>query len=104
MRTFVCSEIAEDLVLLEKTMGMIDTIEQSSSPTSIIFPWLPTFAGASRTIAGARLYFILEKIIAQRKKSGTRRDDPLQELIDRGENMRMTVAVSLHSLSLTIIT
>ena len=58
-----------------------------------MFPWFPSPAVIKRTIAGGKLYMILNKIVASRKKLGKSRDDPLQYLIDEGDTMPKIVEV-----------
>lgn len=93
MRTVACNDIADDPILLEKTLSLFEQVEASSTPTTILFPWLPTPAMVKRTIAGGRLYMILSGIVEKRKKEGTRGDDPLQVLIDEGDDMGKIVEV-----------
>ena len=95
MRMVGCDEIANDPALLKKTLHLFETIQRSSTPTTIIFPWFPSPALIKRTIAGGRLYMILKKIVDERKKSGRREDDPLQYLIDNGDDMNEIIGVRI---------
>jgi hypothetical protein len=98
IRMVGCDDIAEDPELLEKTLGLYETIEKSATPTAIIFPWFPSPAIVKRTVAGGRLYMILKRIVEERKRTGRRRDDPLQYLIDQGDSMAKIIQVRLLSL------
>ena len=93
MRMVGCAEIASDSVMLKKTMGLLETIEQSSTPTSIIFPWMPTPAFFKRTVAGARLYRIVKRLMNDRKNTGRREDDALQHLMDMGDDIKFVIQV-----------
>jgi len=93
MRTVACEDIVNDPVLLEKTLGLFKTVEESATPASIMFPWLPTPAIIKRTIAAGRLYMIFNRIVGERKKKGERREDPLQFLIDQGDDMKQIIGV-----------
>lgn len=93
MRTVGCKDIAEDPKLLHKTLGLFETIEQSSTPAAIILPRFPTLALIKRTIAGGRLYMIFKKIVDDRRKTGKREDDPLQHLIDQNDSINEIIQV-----------
>jgi sterol 14-demethylase len=88
-----CNEIANDPELLKKTLHHFETIESSATATTIIFPWLPSPALIKRTIAGAKLYMIFQRIVNNRKKTARTEDDPLQHLIDSGDDMQSIIAV-----------
>jgi hypothetical protein len=94
IRMVGCDDIADDPALLEKTLGLYETVEKSTTPLAIIFPWFPSFAIIRRTIAGGRLYMILNNIVEERKKTGKRGTDPLQFLIDQGDSMARIIEVS----------
>ena len=94
MRTVGATEIAESPELLATTLRLFEQIESSNSPARIIFPWLPTPAHFKRMAAGARLYMIFNKIIEERKKTGKREEDPLQFLLDTGEDTMKILTVS----------
>lgn len=95
IRMVGCDDMAEDPELLEKTLGLYETIEKSATPMAIIFPWFPSPAIVKRTMAGGRLYMILKRIVEERKRTGRRRDDPLQYLIDQGDSMTRIIQVRL---------
>src|ERR1700761_3572434 len=94
MRAGGATEIANNRKLLDKTLSLYETIESTATPYQIIFPWLPSPALFKRFIGGTRLYMIFQNIVNQRKKTGTRYEDPLQYLIDKGDSMRDIIAVS----------
>lgn len=94
MRTVGANEIARSPELLEKTLGLFETIERCSSPTRIIFPWLMTPAHLRKMYAGGKLYMIFSKLVEARKQEGRREDDALQFLIDSGADMIRILSVS----------
>ena len=96
MRMVGCNEIANDPALLKKTLHLFETIQHSSTATTIIFPWFPSPALIKRTIAGGRLYMIMKKIVDERKKSEGREDDPLQYLIDSGDDINDIIGVRIQ--------
>lgn len=101
MRMVGSAEIANDVPRLRKTLRLFETIEQSATPTSIIFPWMPTIALIRRTIAGGRLYYLFTGIMNDRKKSGRREDDALQYLIDMGDEIKHVIQVR-HQIALDL--
>ena len=58
-----------------------------------MYPWLPTPAIFARTKAGYDLYMILDKISRERKKTGNKGEDPLQYLVDDGDDMTQIISV-----------
>ena len=94
-RAVGATEIAEDRKLLDKTLRLFETIEQTATPYQIMFPWLPSPALLKRFIAGTQMHVIFQKIVNARKKSEKRIDDPLQFLIDQGDSMSRIISVSL---------
>jgi cytochrome P450 len=101
MRTVGCNEIADDPSLLATTLAFFETIEQTGTPTGVIFPWLPTLAKLKRNYAGAKLYFLFQRIVNERKKTGKRENDALQFMIDKGDNIQKIIAVSTRSRNWT---
>jgi hypothetical protein len=93
MRTVACDDIAESPKLLAQTLRLYETIDGSATPTAIMFPWFPSPAVIKRTIAGGRLYMIIDKIVNERKTKGIRGEDPLQYLIDEGDSMTRIIEV-----------
>ena len=98
MRTVGCVEMTSDKNLLNTVLELYEAFKMSFTPTLVLFPWLPNLAKIKRGLAGVRLYWIISRIIAKRKKSGHREDDPLQEMIDRGDDMGKIIGVMIGSL------
>ena len=100
MRTVGCKEIADDEQLMRKVLSLYETIEESSTATGIIFPWLLTPSKIKRTYAGGRLYMIFNNIAKERKKLEKEIDDPLQFLLNKGDDMQKIIAVRFPSIIL----
>lgn len=96
MRTIGCKDVAEDPVLLKKTLRLFEVVEQSATASAVIFPWAPSPAVIKRVYAGSRLYMILKKIVDERRETGKREDDPLQYLIDLGDDVGTILQVGLN--------
>ncbi|KAI4694749.1 hypothetical protein J4E81_006348 [Alternaria sp. BMP 2799] len=85
IRMVGATEIAEDPKMLEEVLKMFETIESSSTATSVLFPKLPSPALLKRNWAGAQLYMMIDKIIKKRAASDEKHDDALQYLLDQGD-------------------
>ncbi|KAJ5756942.1 uncharacterized protein N7511_007124 [Penicillium nucicola] len=75
-------DIAEDPALLSRLKPLIDTIESPSSESS----WLPSISSFRKVSASARIYGIIQRQVHNRKSSGSRRRDALQQMLDDGES------------------
>ncbi len=100
MRMVGANDIAEYQKLLTRTLHLFEKIENSTSPTKIIFPWMPTLSHMKRIAAGAQLYMILQKIVDKREKAGVRGDNALQYLIDQGDSVVKILTVSIFASEL----
>jgi cytochrome P450 len=80
-------ELAEDSVLRRKFEGYFTMLDDTAGPISAIFPRFPWPSMIKRFYAGIRMYMILDNIVKTRKKTGKKPDDPLQNLLDRGDSM-----------------
>ena len=87
--------MTRDAKLSNTVLSLYENFKMSFTPTLVIFPWLPTLATLKRATAGLRLYWIVSKIVSRRRKSGLREDDPLQEMIDRGDDVAKIIGVRL---------
>ena len=87
MRTVGCEEIAGDPALLSKILRLFEGVEASSTPTTLLFPRLPSPALFTRYWNSMRMYVIFKRIVDERKRTGHRKDDCLQFLIDQGDDI-----------------
>ncbi len=97
-RTVGCIEIARDRHLLDQTLGLYETIARSATAVVILFPWFPSINLIKRFFCGARLYFILNSIVKNRKASGVREADALQDMIDCGDETQHIIGVMMGAL------
>jgi cytochrome P450 len=93
MRTVGCNDIADDSEQLRAIMGHYEVMDKSFTPLVVYFPWLPTIQGLKRKFAGARIYLAFKRIVDRRRKKDEKGDDPLQYLIDQGDNMTQIIGV-----------
>jgi len=98
MRTIACNDIADDPKTLAKCLQYFETIDGTATPWSIMYPWMPLWSKVQRTAAGAKLYMVFKSVVDGRKKSGIRGDDPLQYLIDQGDDITSIVTFVVGAL------
>ncbi|WYZ35420.1 hypothetical protein EsH8_X_000067 [Colletotrichum jinshuiense] len=98
MRTVGCDEIAEDAKLLQRVLGIFESIDAASTATKVMFPWMPTVGHFRRVYGGARMYMLLEKVVKERNDRGVGGNDALQFLIDNGNSTVEMVAFMIGAL------
>jgi len=98
MRTVGCADIADSPELLRKTLAWFHLVEESTTAASTLFPRLPGVGYFQRMYGGARLYTTLKKVVDSRARTGTRVDDPLQFLIDEGDDMMHIIGFVISGL------
>ena len=98
MRTVACNEIADDPVLLARTLKLYEEVESAASNLGIMYPWLPLPSKFKRFYAGSQLYMIFKRVVDERKKTSRREDDALQYLLDQGDSVTDIITVSHLSM------
>lgn len=98
MRMLACNEIANDDVLLYKTLSLFEDVEAAATPLAIMFPWLPVPAKVKKLYGGIRLYFIFKRVVDERHRQGERGTDALQYLIDQGDSIQDIISFVLGAL------
>ncbi|KAJ7572136.1 cytochrome P450 [Mycena floridula] len=83
MRLSTCREFCDDPTTVRSFMRIFADLEAGSTPTSIIMSWIPTPSRIRRTLAGAKLYRMIDGVVRDRKRQRREEDDPLQVLIDK---------------------
>ncbi|CAG8894927.1 unnamed protein product [Penicillium egyptiacum] len=78
-------DIADDPVLSARLKSLVDTVDSIANPYSTWFPWLPGPALFQKFFASVQIYRIVQAAINTRKRSGIKRDDMLQQMIDDGD-------------------
>ncbi|KAG8627748.1 hypothetical protein KVT40_003621 [Elsinoe batatas] len=74
MRTVAAKEIADDRKYLTTT------------PAVVMYPKFPSFGMLKRLWGGSQIYMIFDKLIKDRRRTNRREDDPLQYLMDLGDD------------------
>ncbi|KAK3402796.1 cytochrome P450 [Sordaria brevicollis] len=99
MRTLgISSWASSSSPMLAKSLDWFETIDKSTSPIRIIFPWLPTVNHFRRMTASAKLYFAVKDEFADRVAKKRREDDAMQHLIDNGEDAMKVLIFIIASL------
>jgi sterol 14-demethylase len=78
-------DIANDSVLSARLKSLVDTVDSITNPYSTWLPWLPGPALFHKFFASVQIYRIVQAAINARKRSGIKRDDILQQMIDEGD-------------------
>jgi hypothetical protein len=98
IRSVGCGDIADDLQLMGKMMHWYHLVDSLTSPTAVMYPWIPTWGMFKRTLAGMRLFEIVKKIGDERLRTGKRGEDAMQIMMDQGDDMGHIVGVSNSTL------
>jgi cytochrome P450 len=98
IRLVGAEELAEDSVLRRKFEGYFTMLDETARPISAMLPRFPWPSMIKRFYAGTRMYMILDNIVKTRKKTGKKPDDPLQNLLDRGDSMTEIVYFATGAL------
>lgn len=98
MRTVGCDDIAGDHAWCSKTRRQFEKLDECFSVTVVIVPWLPSLSSIKRFIYGTQLYMSIDGVVKGRRKSGTRHNDPLQVLIDAGDDSKSILGFLLNAL------
>lgn len=102
-RTVGCNDIADDPKLLEKSLAMFTNIDATGA-IEVMFPWLPTLVKLRKLWGGARMHWMFQRIIKQRREKGQPGKDAMQLMMDAGDTDLQISVVSLEAaLSVTDI-
>lgn len=86
-RLMTCDDVTDSPVLLEKSIVYMDKVANTISIATVFYPWLPTLSKIRRFYYGFRLFMMFFSIANARKKSGERKDDSMQTLLDQGDDV-----------------
>lgn len=93
IRSVSSTEIADDPALVCRLKRLYDIIDSSFRPFSLRFPSLPGPATFQKLWASKTVYSIFKRAVDDRKSSGIRKQDVLQQLLDAGESTMCIVGV-----------
>ncbi|PSK36620.1 hypothetical protein B9Z65_1803 [Elsinoe australis] len=98
MRTVACREIAEDRATLDKVLHLYEMVESASTPAVVMYPRLPTFSMLKRLYGGSRIFMIFDSLIKDRQRTSRREDDPMQYLMDQGDDTLHVITFVMGAL------
>ncbi|KAF7325856.1 Cytochrome P450 [Mycena kentingensis (nom. inval.)] len=90
VRSLSSNEIADDMTLVARLKTLYDRLDTSTTPATVLLPWLPTPAMLKKLWATKEIYEIVVRAITAREESGIARNDTLQMLLDAGDD-KLTV-------------
>lgn len=93
LRISGCDEIVNSPDLLNTTLNAILKLDEEATPFSIAFPGLALKTKLQKMMAGYTVYQVIDKIIRERKRTGSRPDDAMQLLLDQGDDVLDCVRV-----------
>ena len=99
VRCLSCHELADDATTVDRLRVLYDKLDTSTTPASVLLPWLPSPSMVTKLHASKKVYDIVDGAIRARIESGISRDDTLQMLIDSGDDKLIIVGVSSSSKS-----
>ncbi|KIP12131.1 hypothetical protein PHLGIDRAFT_62450 [Phlebiopsis gigantea 11061_1 CR5-6] len=91
VRCLACHELADDASLVGRLRVLYDKLDTSTTPASVLLPWLPSPSMVTKLRASKKVYDIIDGAIRARLDSGISRDDTLQMLIDSGDDKLIIV-------------
>ncbi|GAB1196492.1 hypothetical protein APSETT444_005763 [Aspergillus pseudonomiae] len=108
MRVIGFNKIADSEELCSTTLKLFERIEDGTSPSRIIFPWLPTPAFLRRLGAGIQLYQTFKRLLQVGEDSDQNIDDVSQSLAKSGTPIKeiigfVLVGMRLAKLTVTIL-
>lgn len=92
-RSLGSNDVADNPKLLADTFAVYAPMNHSSA-LEIMFPGWPTPNKLRKMIGGARLYWTFSRNIDERRASGRKGTDALQDLIDHGNSNPVACSVS----------
>ncbi|GJE96552.1 cytochrome P450 [Phanerochaete sordida] len=91
VRCLAGHELAEDAATVARLRGLYDTLDRSTTPLSVLLPWLPSPSMLSKVWASKQVYDIIDGAIRARVAGGVAHDDTLQMLLDHGDEKLLVV-------------
>ena len=93
VRCLACHDIADDPLVVARLRNLYDKLDKSTTPASVLLPWLPSPSMLTKLYASKKVYDIVNGAIKARMSSGVSRDDTLQMLLDHGDDKLVIVGV-----------
>ncbi|KAF7318892.1 hypothetical protein HMN09_00224900 [Mycena chlorophos] len=90
VRSLSSTELASSPERVARLKTLYDRLDASTTPASVLMPWLPTPALLRKLWATKEIYEMVVDAIQQRERDGEVKNDTLQMLLDSGDE-RLTV-------------
>ncbi|KAJ7848485.1 cytochrome P450 [Mycena olivaceomarginata] len=87
LNLLISERMAEEPGNVSAMTSIIAQLSSGGSMLSIVLPWLPTPGRLKKINAVKNLYFLVSKLVAQRKLEEHPKADILQHLLDEGDSM-----------------
>ncbi|KAI0035483.1 cytochrome P450 [Vararia minispora EC-137] len=91
VRCLTATEIADDRALVARLKLLYDNVDSGTTPSSVLFPYFPSFAMLRKLRATKAIYDIVVAAVQVRKQTGQTQNDSLQVLLDAGDDPTMIV-------------
>jgi len=95
VRMATCRELAQDKKANEDLARYFLSIEQNSTPVSILLPWFPGLAKIAKEKATFDLYLLIRRYVRIRREAKTPSTDPIDFLIANGDSDDTVIGVSV---------
>ena len=100
LRISTCEELCRDNEAAKTMANIYWNLEKSSTPAAVLLPWLPTHSRRTNKRSTRDLYDFILKYVLDRRAAGAPTKDPIDVLIQRGDNDVGIVTVSVVTESL----
>ena len=84
-RTLSCNDVADDPVLLEKSLKQYLRLDEAVA-LEVIFPKLPVPSRLRKMWSGLQMHLMFKKVMDERRRTGHVGTDTMQTLMDAGES------------------
>ncbi|KAK2464566.1 hypothetical protein APHAL10511_003424 [Amanita phalloides] len=91
IRCLSSHEISDDSALVARLKVLYDRLDNGTTPTTVLLPWLPFPSMIKKLLATKEIYEIVVNAINNREKSRVFRNDTLQMLLDSGDEKLVIV-------------
>ncbi|KAH9833322.1 cytochrome P450 [Rhodofomes roseus] len=92
LRCLAPSELADDPVVAARLRTLYDTLESSTTPASVLFPWFPTPSVVRKIISTKRIYDTISAAVDARIRGHVLpQDDPLQPMLDNRDDRAVII-------------
>ena len=104
IRSVSSHDVAENPGLVSRLKLLYDRIDSSVKPTTLRVPGAQKLATLQKLWSSISVYRIFNNAVEERQRSGIKRDDALQQLLDAGESKQCVVGVCWSLLLITFLT